>query len=176
MANLHNHPASQPNMPAVARILSHYDRESLEAFLSVALDLLDAMDGDADGEDATDAEDDHVLSPMALAYGADVPGCAISEPDAVGYLEWQTRGSHKLNSAGGERLARDAYGNACHDDDEDDDPAEDDDSDCCLAGEDRIIGGSVADPDLFRPAHGIGDDTDDEDPDYAATVHGDAGT
>jgi hypothetical protein len=28
-------------MPAVARILSRYDRRSLEAFLTIAIDLLD---------------------------------------------------------------------------------------------------------------------------------------
>ncbi|OJY68608.1 MAG: hypothetical protein BGP16_05005 [Sphingobium sp. 66-54] len=38
-------------MPAVAAILARYDRASLEAFLSVAIDLLDAMDGDPDVED-----------------------------------------------------------------------------------------------------------------------------
>lgn len=47
-------------------------------------------------------------------------------------------------------------------DDEDDDPKEDDDSDYCLAGEDRIVSGSVADPDMKSPAQYIGEDDDAE--------------
>lgn len=80
MATMHKHPSSQPNMPAVARILSAYDRKSLEAFLSVALDLLDTMDGDADLEDGTDAEDDFALSAIALQFADSGPGCTIGDP------------------------------------------------------------------------------------------------
>lgn len=40
-----------PSMPAVARILARYDRNALAAFISVAIDLLDALDGDPDVED-----------------------------------------------------------------------------------------------------------------------------
>lgn len=46
-------PNQFPPMPAIARILSRFDRAQLEGFISVAIDLADAMDGDAD-----DAEDD----------------------------------------------------------------------------------------------------------------------
>ncbi len=49
-------PAAPP-MPAVARILARYDRPQLEAFLSIAIDLLDTMDPDPDGEDDGTAED-----------------------------------------------------------------------------------------------------------------------
>lgn len=118
MANMHKHPAAQPNMPAVARILAHYDRESLEAFLSVALDLLDTMDGDPEAENGNDLEDDFALSENAIAYGSGGAGCAISDQDAGAYVEWHTmHGSQK----GGANIL------AGQEDDENDDPAEEDD-------------------------------------------------
>lgn len=43
-------PGTIPPMPAVARILSRYDRDKLAAFVSVAIDLLDVLDGDAEPE------------------------------------------------------------------------------------------------------------------------------
>lgn len=43
-------------MPAVARILSRYDRPRLAAFITVAIDLLDAIDGDPDLEPGGDDE------------------------------------------------------------------------------------------------------------------------
>jgi len=79
----HPHPAAIPPMPAVARILARYDRRSLEAFLSVAIDLLDTMDGDPDIErngdenDGSFAEDEYCAS----FFGSfDGPGCPISDP------------------------------------------------------------------------------------------------
>ena len=49
-----NHlPGTVPPMPAVARILARYDRDKLEAFIAVAIDLIDTLDGpyDADAPD-----------------------------------------------------------------------------------------------------------------------------
>jgi hypothetical protein len=43
-------------MPAVARILSRYDRQKVEAFIAVAIDLLDVLDGDENAEPATWAD------------------------------------------------------------------------------------------------------------------------
>ncbi|EQB32247.1 hypothetical protein [Sphingobium ummariense] len=149
------HPNTLPPMPAVQRILLRYarhDRESLEAFLSLAIDFLDLLDGDPDLENGNDAEDDFVLSAYALASASDTPGCAVSEPDSATYIEWHTRGSHKLSRGGGELLARDAYGNALHEDDENDDPAEDDDPG----------GGNVED----EPQMGAGEDYYPEKPRY----------
>jgi len=68
-------------MPAVQRILLRYarnDRETLEAFLSVAIDLLDLMDGDPDLEDSNDRE----------AHDGDDQG-------DIAWIEWHTRGRHK---------------------------------------------------------------------------------
>ncbi len=45
-------PGASPPMPAVARILSRHDRDKLSAFITVAIDLLDVLDGDADLEDS----------------------------------------------------------------------------------------------------------------------------
>ncbi|MGD9664943.1 MAG: hypothetical protein AB7U34_07035 [Novosphingobium sp.] len=47
-----------PTMPAVVRILARYDRPKLEAFLAIAIDLLDTMDGDPDIEQEEDEDDD----------------------------------------------------------------------------------------------------------------------
>ena len=57
MGRIEIFPAIQP-MPAVARILSRYDRQKLEAFLAIAIDLLDTMDGDTDVEVEEPEEDD----------------------------------------------------------------------------------------------------------------------
>lgn len=115
------HPAALPPMPAVQRVLLRYarhDRETLEAFLSVAIDLLDLVDGDIDREDATNLEDDFALSAMATDYAASGPGCSISDQDAGAYVEWHTmRGSQKR----GPNIL------AGQEDDEDDDAAEQDD-------------------------------------------------
>ena len=68
-------------MPAVARVLSRFDRPQLEAFLSVAIDLLDVMDGDADTEEDDppgQCDEDEVNTDLAMACGGG-PGCAISD-------------------------------------------------------------------------------------------------
>ncbi|MEW6628692.1 MAG: hypothetical protein AB1431_18090 [Pseudomonadota bacterium] len=114
-------PNRLPPMPAVQRILLRYarhDRETLEAFLSVAIELLDTLDGDADAESGNDLEDDFTLSPIAVAYTDHGPGCPVSDQDAGAWIEWNTmRGSQKR----GPNIL------AGREDDEDDDAAEDDD-------------------------------------------------
>jgi hypothetical protein len=64
------HPRAFPPMPAVARILSQFERPQLASFIEVAISLLDQEDGDPDVE-LTGAEDDfmeHV--PLATAIAA----------------------------------------------------------------------------------------------------------
>lgn len=51
MASMHQHPASIAPMPAVARILARFDRESLSGFIEVAIGLLDVMEPDPEAED-----------------------------------------------------------------------------------------------------------------------------
>jgi hypothetical protein len=74
--------ASAPPMPAVARILSRYDREVLASFIAVAIDLLDTLDGpdDPDAPDFTPRSDG----------GPGDPGDDFSKEDeeAGAYAEW----------------------------------------------------------------------------------------
>ncbi|CAM3134988.1 hypothetical protein SPAN111604_05560 [Sphingomonas antarctica] len=98
---------SVPPMPAVSRILARFDRRQVEGFISVAIDLLDTLDGDAENEDGGDDEpDDDWKGDQSFA-------------------EWHTRGRHKLSPFGAE------HGNTtCRgflEDTEADDHAEDDD-------------------------------------------------
>ncbi len=69
-----------PRAPAAARILSQFRRVDLEGFIAVAIGVLDELDGDADVEDGTDAEDED-LSHTALRRAATGPGCVISDDD-----------------------------------------------------------------------------------------------
>ena len=68
----------------VMRILSRFDRAQLEGFVAVAIDLVDAMDGDSDIEasgdelDGSGAEDD--FCPQNADWLGH-PGCPISDPD-----------------------------------------------------------------------------------------------
>jgi hypothetical protein len=48
--NILHHPSLPPRIPAVARILSQFDRPKLEGFIAVAIELLDVVDGDPDLE------------------------------------------------------------------------------------------------------------------------------
>lgn len=67
-----------PPAPVLA-ILSRYRREDIEAFVAIAIDLMDLADGDPDIENATDAEDEGITA-AALAF-TDGPGCMVSDPD-----------------------------------------------------------------------------------------------
>lgn len=83
MASLYQHPAAPSPMPAAMAILSRFDREKLAAFVEIAIDLADAMDGDTDLEpsgdelDGTGGEDDFCDH---NAGATPDPGCQISDP------------------------------------------------------------------------------------------------
>lgn len=83
-------PGTIPPMPAVARILSRYDRGKLAAFVTVAIDLLDVMDGDPDAETGEGAEDDFVLPPSNVEFATNCPATDSIEHDAGSYAEWHT--------------------------------------------------------------------------------------
>lgn len=70
--------ASQIPPAPVLAVLSRYRREDIEAFIAIAIDLVDLADGDPDLEDATDAEDEG-LSPEAIENGSDGPGCILMD-------------------------------------------------------------------------------------------------
>jgi hypothetical protein len=105
-------------LSAVARALSGFNREQLGSAVEVLIALMDIADPDPDLEDATDAEDDHALSPVAKHFAAPGPGCDIADAGENAWIEWNTmRASQKR----GPNITQP------HEDDEDDDPAEEDD-------------------------------------------------
>lgn len=101
-------PSAHMPAPAVMAILSRFERDQLASFITVAVDLLDAIDGDPDLEvedpagetvpvigdpllqpeeddgdpdlEETDCEDSFVLSGNALS-SAQGAGCNIADPD-----------------------------------------------------------------------------------------------
>lgn len=84
MSSALHHAASAPPMPAVARILSRFDRHHLAAFIAVAIDLLDTLDGDNDSEDSGDETDNDQSEEDFLDYSrfGNGPGCDVGDPDA----------------------------------------------------------------------------------------------
>lgn len=71
-------PAAPP-MPAVARILSRFDRPALEGFIAVAIELIDTLDGEADTEDDDPPEIDD--DPEQDDPGEDDDPAEDSDPD-----------------------------------------------------------------------------------------------
>lgn len=102
-----------PPMPAVARILSRYDRSTLEAFLSVAIDLLDTLDGPSD----PDAPDFRLCSDGA-------PGDPQDSEPAGDEGDWAWPEWDRRNLAGRRAgVEADALTNCgLSEDDEEDDP------------------------------------------------------
>ena len=115
-----HHPTFPPAAAALiaARLLDKHSVSNIGAAIDILIDVLDLMGGDPDFENATDLEDDFVMSQRAIDIARDLPGCAISDQDAGAYVEWHTmRGSQKR----GPNIL------AGQEDDEDDDAAEQDD-------------------------------------------------
>ena len=130
-----------PPMPAVSRILAQYDRSQVEAFIEIAVAMLDTLDGDCDEEaddrggetlplcdnddepaeddtvdpdlEETDIEDAFVLSSHAAALVSG-PGCPISDCNDIAFAEWT---SLHMAQRTGPSLA------STHEDDEEDDAA-----------------------------------------------------
>jgi hypothetical protein len=104
---VHQIPTAAKAPPAaVMRILERFERQELEGFIAIAIDLLDTLSGDTDVElngDEQDSDGDENGDPA--------------------YIEWHSRHGRKTDRFGAERLARDHYGNTLREDDEDDDPA-----------------------------------------------------
>ena len=74
----------------IAAIITRFSRRKLETFLEAGVELLDAIDGDVEAEDATDVEDEGIVS-----EAFDGPGCPASDEDDRAYPEWHARGRHK---------------------------------------------------------------------------------
>lgn len=79
-------PNQLPPMPAVARILSRFDRAQLASFIEVAIDLADAMDGNTDAEDDY-AEDSFDIPAHAVGLSAG-PGCNVTDCGDTAWIEW----------------------------------------------------------------------------------------
>lgn len=89
-------PGTFPPMPAVARILARHDRGKLAAFVTVAIDLLDVLDGDPDQEGECSEDEVSRCTNTGRAVLRDEPGCDIADPDGPAWIEWTTlRGSQR---------------------------------------------------------------------------------
>ena len=166
-------PSIFPPMPAVARVLSRFDRAQLESFIAVAIDLADTLDGDPDQEDATDAEDDFSLSRDALSDVDRGPGCVVGDSDyctakddriaastgdgqigemddaEIATAEWHTLSAATRRAGGFDAKPLDPWCRYISEDAEDDDPAGQYDEDCYSAPRPQVKGAGcpISDPD-----------------------------
>ena len=75
-------PFAPPPPAAVSRLLGEFDRAQIEAFIEVAIRLVDLADGDSDVElngdelDGINSEDDF----MDHSHWQLAPGCPIADP------------------------------------------------------------------------------------------------
>jgi hypothetical protein len=84
MATLLELPGAIPPIPAMARILARFDRDSLSGFIEVAIGLIGTLESDADVEGNGDEGDCDRSEDDALDYSVygNGPGCTVSDPDA----------------------------------------------------------------------------------------------
>lgn len=108
-----------PPPAAVSRVLATFGRAELAGFIAVAIDLLDLAEPDPEGPDFRPCSDGLPGDPDDTEANGDDHG-------DTAWIEWQTRGSHKLDAGLSERMARRENGTMLREDDEDNDPAEDD--------------------------------------------------
>jgi hypothetical protein len=114
MGKVTAHPSAVPPAPAVMAILSRYDRKQLQAFVEIAIDLADSMDGDPEAEAATWPNDIHARHEAGMPDDYESTG----DEEEAAWIEWTSmRGNQKSG----------ANMTAGHEDDEEDDPAEEDD-------------------------------------------------
>ncbi|GGC23127.1 hypothetical protein GCM10011371_08550 [Novosphingobium marinum] len=82
---------------ALMRVLGRFDRQQLEGFIAVAIELADLQDGDPDCEGLCDEDEISRCTDFGLAVRSDGPGCVIGDPD---------RG---VDDDGEETMAEDAF-------------------------------------------------------------------
>ncbi len=142
-------------MPAVARILSRYDRPQLAAFISVAIDLLDALDDDPDAPDFSSRSDGLPGDP-----GDHEP---TGDDESGAYVEWITKPHH-----GDHELAANGAQFGSHEDDE----LSGDEEDGCFAEDEpaarlsrmrRGPGCIISDADSAVDDRGCDEDSDAEE-------------
>ena len=110
-----------PPMPAVSRILSRYHREEVEAFIEIAVAMLDTLDGNVDDEETGNEDSFGDVSSISPDHG---PGCRIGDCNDIAFAEWT---SLRTAQRVGPCLA------STHEDDEEEDPAGQYDEDCFTA-------------------------------------------
>jgi hypothetical protein len=106
-------PGTLPPAPALMRILSRHDPKRLAAFVTVAIDLLDVLDGDSDCEGECSEDEVSRCTDTGQPVTSDGPGCDIADAGENASIEWHTmRRSQKR----GPNVTQ------SHEDAEDDDP------------------------------------------------------
>jgi hypothetical protein len=121
-------------MPAVAAILSRYERAQIAGFIEIAIGLLDVMDGDADLE-----ADDRGGETLAVPEGLDEPekddrvDPDLEETDTEDAF-WLSPMAYRVDRSGAGCAISDPGGAAEREDDEDDDPSGQMDEDECNTG------------------------------------------
>lgn len=77
------HPAMGPQPAALIRTLGRFDRQTVEAFISVAIELLDVLDGNSDVEEddpSGQCDEDEINTNLDCTQDG-MPGCVISDND-----------------------------------------------------------------------------------------------
>lgn len=70
-----------PSIAALLTVIPSLERAQLSRLVHRMIDRMDTIDGDADFEDATNAEDDFRLTGQVLSlFGERGPGCPLSDP------------------------------------------------------------------------------------------------
>ena len=72
-------PTAIPAAPTVLQVLGRFDRQSLASFITVAIDLLDVVDGDNDAEPNGDEQDGNASEDEFMHHGHSL-GCPIADP------------------------------------------------------------------------------------------------
>lgn len=103
-------------LAAVACALRGFNRDQLGSAIEVLIALMDVADGDPEAENATDAEDDFAISPMAQHFSGS-PGCAIGDGGDISAIEWTSTKPYQRSQMEAGK----------HEDDEEDDPGEEED-------------------------------------------------
>lgn len=167
------------------RLIALFERDEIERAVDSLINWLDDHDGDIELEANGDELDGNACEDDFMYHEPDGPGCPVADGGASdrayagdpAWLEWHTRGRHKVDRHGAELVARNRHGGTEHEDVEDSDADTsiedhplgfDPETDICLAGDDRVTSGAVCQSwhDRTPPGWGIGDELDAE-PRYA---------
>jgi hypothetical protein len=88
------------------RILGKFDRQALASFITVAIELLDVVDGDSDTELNGDEEDGNASEDDFMRHMANGPGCPIADSDFAVDDQYCDEPFQDLEPEGGVRIPR----------------------------------------------------------------------